>query len=120
MTKVNIEALVNQCRSGDPAQQVNAVQALLDLEAYEAIPAMMELLASPDAAVRSTATRALGVLGLKQYEAVGGALSNLLNDGEVIVRAEAVDSLGVLRYTPAIEAIKSLLRGDPEPLVRAS
>lgn len=120
MAEQSIEVLLDQCRSGDPSQQVAAIHALLERKAYTAVSTLVGLLRSPDAVVRSTAAQALGHLGIHEPETVGPALLNLLVDPEVIVRSEAVDALGVLGYAPAVEAVKSVLRTDPEPLVRAS
>lgn len=120
MTGLTIEVLLNQCRSSDPAQQVKAVHTLLELEADAAVPDITELLESPDAVVRSTAVRALGILGTKDSNRVGAALLSLVDDTEAIVRAEVMDTLGLLRYAPAVDIVKSKLRHDPDPLVRAA
>lgn len=109
-----------QCRSGDPARQVEAIQRLRELEAYAAVPALVETFKSPDAVVRCTAAGALGHLGAKDSGMVGAALLDLLNDREAIVRSEAVDALGILGYAPALGAVTVLLLNDTEPLVRAS
>ena len=120
MSEPDIEMLVNQCRSGDPAQQIQAIHQLLDLQAYASLPTLVETLKSGDSVVRTTAARALGNLGVKDSEAAGAALLDLLNDPEMIVRSEAVDALGILGYAPAVGAVKALLLNDPESLVRAS
>jgi HEAT repeat protein len=120
MSDPNIEMLMNQCRADDPVRQIEALHKLLDLQAYAALPALVEALKSIDAVVRTTAARALGILGVKDSEAAGAALLDLLDDPEVIVRSEALDSLGILGYAPAIGTVKALLLNDPEPLVRAS
>lgn len=119
MQEFSIDTLLFQCHSSDPTEQIEAIQGLLSQQVYLAVPSLVELLASPDAVVRSTATRALGELGTQYLELVGPALINLLTDPEIIVRSEAVDTLGIIGYTPAFEGINSLLKNDPDPLVRA-
>jgi HEAT repeat protein len=115
-----VEILMNQSRSDDPERQIDAIHELLDRRAYEAVPALLDASKSSDAVVRNVAARALGNLGVKDLQIAGVALMDLLDDPEVIVRSEAVDSLGILRYAPAVGAVKELLLKDPEPLVRAS
>jgi HEAT repeat protein len=116
----NIEMWLTQCRSREPALQVQAIQHLLKLGAQASVPTLLETLKSPDAVVRCTAAEALAHLGAKDSGKSGAALLGLLKDPEVIVRSEAVDALGILGYAPAVDAIKALLSNDPEPLVRAS
>jgi HEAT repeat protein len=120
MSDPDIEMLMNQCHADDPVRQIEALHKLLDLQAYAALPALIEALKSNDVVVRTTAARALGNLNVKDSEAAGPALLDLLDDPEVIVRSEAIDSLGILHYAPAVGAVKALLLNDPEPLVRAS
>lgn len=115
-----IDVLLEQCRSGDPDQQVAAIHSLIDQEASEAAPVIAGLLQSPDSAVRHAAVHALGWLGDQQLNTIGPVLLQALTDQAAIVRSEVVDTLGILQYQPAFEAIRVLLREDPEPLVRAS
>jgi len=120
MNNLKIGNLINQCRSGDPLQQIEAIHQLLDFETNLTLPVLIEMLKSTDTAVRTTAARVLGELDITDSEKAGVALLDLLSDPEAIVRSEAVDTLGILGYAPAISAIKTLLVTDPEPLVRAS
>lgn len=120
MSESKIDILLKQCSSGEPSQVVEGVQELLDLKAYPAVPTIIALLSSADTVVRFTAAAALGDLGQQNPEFVGKELVKLLVDSEAIVRAEVVDSLGILTYTAAIEPIMFLLKNDPDPLVRAS
>jgi HEAT repeat protein len=120
MEQPDLDSLLAQCRSSDPALQVTAIHALLDRRAYSAVSTIADLLASSNAAVRSTAAQALGHLGRLEPEIAGPALLQVLADWEDIVRSAAVDALGVLGYRPALGLIRSLLRTDLEPLVRAS
>lgn len=120
MDKQTIDRLLDDCGSDDPALQAEAVIELVDAKAYEAAPQIVRLLTSADPDIRSTAAYALGYLGTQELETVGPALINSLADPEVIVRSDAVEALGGLRYTPATPYIKSLLQNDTDPLVRAS
>ncbi len=118
--KQKIEVLLNQCRSDNPDLQVSAIIELDQAKIYTAVPVIVKLLTSSDPVVRSTASSALGFLGIQTIETVGPALMNMLNDPEIIVRSEAIESLGALCYFPAVEPIKILLGNDPDPLIRAS
>jgi HEAT repeat protein len=120
MNDGDLENLLEQCRSNEPMRQVEAIQRLMGLNAFESVPALVATLTSSDAVVRCTAAEALGRLGSNSWGTAGAALLALLADPEVIVRAEAADALGILRYTPAVEGLRSLLLTDEEPLVRAS
>lgn len=116
----NMENLLKQCNSGDSVQQINAIDELVVLEADETIPTLIALSASSDAVVRFSVVQALTKLSAKDSDLIGTALINLLTDPESIVRSEAVDSLGILQYTPAVEHVKLLLKNDSDALVRAS
>ena len=120
MTDSKIEVWLEQCHSNEPTLQVEAIQALVRLGAYESGPAVVEALESRDTMVRATAASALGALGVKDSEMAGAALLSVLNDPEAIVRSEAADALGILGYEPAADPVKRLLVHDPEPLVRAA
>lgn len=120
MNKQSIQVLLNDCNSDQPPKQAGAILDLVDAGVYEAVPQIVRLLKSPDAAIRFTAAEALGYLGSEEVETVGPALMNLLEDAEETVRSEAVEALGDLNYTPAVEAIEHLLRKDSSALVRAS
>jgi HEAT repeat protein len=120
MDEPAIAILIGKIASGDTAQQVAAAQELVERAAYQAIPALTGMGNSSDAAVRSTAAAALGALGVNDPVVAGQALLSLLDDPEAIVRSEAVDALGVLRYKPAAGPVRSLLTGDADPIVRAA
>jgi HEAT repeat protein len=120
MRDADIEMWTMQCRSKEPARQVEAIQRLLKLSAHASVPTIIDTLKSPDAAVRCTASEALASLAANDSGKAGTALLDLLKDPEVIVRSEAVDALGILGFTPAVGALKALLLTDLEPLVRAS
>lgn len=120
MDKLSRETLLNYCDSDDYALQAEALVELPDTDFYAAVPKIIRLLKSPDSSIRSSAAYALGYLGIEDLETVGPELMASLKDPEEIVRSEAVEALGELGYTPALEAIKSLLINDSSPLVRAS
>ncbi|NEQ97271.1 MAG: HEAT repeat domain-containing protein [Cyanothece sp. SIO2G6] len=114
-----IKRLTNICQSGEPEQQIASIEALVELNATNAIPTFLLLFASPDPVVRFTAIQAVSELAV-EAELVGPALLRLLNDGEDIVRSEAIDALGRLCYEPALAAVQTALLQDSSALVRAS
>ena len=118
--QVQIENWLKQGRSGDRAQQIAAIRELQDAEATEAIPTLLDLLASPDDWVRSSAAAALGDLGPDALDSVDPALVAALADAELLVRSEAAEALGALGYAPALAALSDTLENDPDPIVRAS
>jgi HEAT repeat protein len=63
MSDSTMEHLLKDCLSGDPSRQTPAIMKLQDLEAYEAVPILIESLASPERNVRGCAIEALGWLG---------------------------------------------------------
>jgi HEAT repeat protein len=115
-----IDQLLEQCRSSDPDQQVAAIKVLEEAHVLVAIPSIATLVSSRDVNVRIAAIDALEQLGEHNPASVCQALLTALSDTEWLVRAEAVDALGALAYTPAREAIQGILHHDPEWVVRAS
>jgi HEAT repeat protein len=115
-----VESLLTDCRSQDPARQAPAIAKLHDLEAYEAVPTLLDLLTSSEWNIRALAVKALGWLGDESAETVGPALMKLLNDPEDIVKCDALDALAALDYKLAIEPAKAMLCNDPEWLVQVS
>ena len=120
MDKLSLETLLSYCDSDDYALQVKALIELPRTDFYEAVPKIIRLLKSPESVIRSCAAEALGYMGIEDLETVGPQLMILLEDPEEMVRCEAVEALGSLGYTPAFEAIKSLLISDYWWVVRAS
>lgn len=120
MDRSRIDELKQRCARGDSSQKVAAIHELVELEAYEAVPTLVDLLADADAVIRFATVRALGTLGANDLDRVGPALMRLLADAEVTVRSEAADVLGLLGYRSAVGSLRSMLASDPEPLVRAS
>lgn len=120
MTTIEIRQLLDACRSDDPSRQIAALHGLLDQRAFDTAPELVDLLASADPVVRSTAADVVGQLGVYSTEQTGPALVKLLNDVEEIVRSSAADALGLLGYTPALLPVMEALQRDKAPLVRAS
>jgi HEAT repeat protein len=115
MSKKAIENLLHDCHSGDASKQTPAIMALQDMEAYEAVPVLVELLTSPEENIRSLAAEALGLLGANDVETVGPELIKTLSDSAALVRSNAIEALLILDYKPAIESAKY-----PEWFVRIS
>ncbi|MEG4840261.1 HEAT repeat domain-containing protein [Microcoleus sp. B9-D4] len=120
MNNIITKTLLDDCDSDNYSLQTKALLKLVDAEAYEAVPKIVQLIKSPNSSVRADAAAALGYLGSEEVETVGPALITLLDDEEELVRSEAVEALGELDYTPAVVPIEYILRNDPSALVRAS
>jgi HEAT repeat protein len=110
--------LLQRLRSRDTAVQASAIVEAEKSRAYEVAPDVAELLGSPDGGIRSSAADCLGYLGIKAPSRYGEALLPLLTDHEAFVRSCAAESLGALRYEPAISSLGRLLIGDADELVR--
>lgn len=119
MSTSDIAPWLEQCRSGDPDRQQEAIRKLVELDARASVPVLVEASRSPDEWVRSAAAEALGRLGASDVATAGEALLSLLGDPEYMVRSDAVEALADLKYSPSVERIKALLLTDPEPLARA-
>lgn len=85
--KTKLQQLICQCRVGSVQQKANAIVELEEMGEQQAIPALLELLDFPDAAIRASAVEALGTLADLTSSDVGRALLPLLNDPESLVRA---------------------------------
>ncbi|HIK10229.1 MAG TPA: HEAT repeat domain-containing protein [Oscillatoriaceae cyanobacterium M33_DOE_052] len=121
MIQHNVEnPILDNLDSDDPDRQAVALMDLVDAQFYPAAPHIVRLLKSPEADIRADAAYALGYLGVDEPQRYGVALMELLDDGEELVRCEAVEALGLLVYSPAVDNLKKLLREDSSPLVRAS
>jgi HEAT repeat protein len=120
MPAAQIKQLLRDLRSHNPDQQIDALIELIKMEAREAVPAIMPLLASSNVSVRADSARALGYLATVGDKKAGAALVSMLRDTETLVRSEATEAIGTMRYRPAIDPLKTLLKQDPEWLVRAS
>lgn len=93
---------------------------LIKLGDDRAVADILPLVESGDVAVRSEAARAIGFLGVAQVSVVGPVLLRMLSDSDEMVRNEAAESLGLVRFSPAVDVLVDLLRADPSWLVRAS
>lgn len=116
----SIDALLEQCRSGDSDAQLDAIIALRDAGVGKAALTLVPLLSSDDTFVRSAAADALGYLGDDYIEHVGPALVAALDDPDESVRNQAAEALGALRYEPARPALERVLRHDDDWVARAS
>lgn len=116
----DIDALIEQCRSGDDDARRSAIFALRDAEAGRAAPVIVPLLSSEDVGVRSAAAHALGYLGDDYLDVVGPALVAALDDPDEGVRNDATEALGALEYTPARPALERVLLHDDYWVARAS
>jgi HEAT repeat protein len=117
---LKVSTLLEDCLSGDPSRQAPAISNLKELDAYDAVPTLLELLDSPESNIRSLAVEALEWLGDNEVGTIGPKLTELLIDEESLIRSDAIEALGILGYGPAIESAKLLLRQDPDWLVRVS
>jgi HEAT repeat protein len=110
---------VQRLHSADVDVQMAAVLDLVDQGRRDALAELIELADSPDVALRSTVAAALGVLGAHDPDPAGRRLLALARDDDSLVRSEAIDALGNLRYAPAADVISDAL-ADPESAVRAA
>lgn len=117
---VDINALLEQCRTGDTRAQITAMHVLEKLDAPQAIPVILPLLSSTDEFVRKVAAGALGLLGEEHLDQLGPALEVLLADPEGMVRDAATEAIGLLRYAPSRAALERVLLDDEDWIVRAS
>jgi len=110
--------LLERLRSADTAIQARAIVQAQKSRAYDVAPVIADLLRSPNNGIRSSAADCLGYLGVKARSRYGEALLPLLTDRVAFVRSCAAESLGALRYEPAISSLGRLLISDPDELVR--
>lgn len=110
-----VESLIFLSQHGSVQERCAAIADLEELEAREAVPALLDLLNFPDNGVRANVAQALGQLG---SESAGPALLTLLRDSDALVRMKAAESLGELRYEESLEVLTDSLIHDSDPLVR--
>ncbi|MFI6042585.1 HEAT repeat domain-containing protein [Nocardia sp. NPDC051321] len=111
---------VDESRSGDPERQVRALIEIIKLGDGTLLPDVFRLLDSTNTAVRGEAVRAIGYLGVEHVSEVGPVLLRLSTDPDDMVRDEAVEALGLVRYAPASKALIAILSNDESWIVRAS
>lgn len=116
----DIRTLISQCEHGDAQAKIEAMIALKDENARQAVPCILPLLADVDEDVRGTAARVLGQLGDAHVEQIGPALQALLSDTNDSTRNHAAESLGRLRYVRARSALERMLLHDDYWVARAS
>ncbi len=73
-----------------------------------------------DASVREAAVHAMARVDDEQVQQIGPVLVALLADADRMVRNQAVEVIGILRYGPAVTGIEHLLLQDEDWVVRAS
>ena len=101
--------------AGGSVPRVVAGGALLAIGSH-AVPELLELTGSDDAAVRATAIELLGLVG---DPATARKISGRLRDGSAEVRAKTARALGRLGDEQATAQVRAML-GDRIPFVRAS
>ncbi len=120
MATPDIDALIEQCRTGDGDARYQAILALGRAGDPRAIDAILPSLRDPDVDLRSAAVTALGEIGAARTDEVGAAIELLLLDPDWLVRSEAAEALGTLGYALARPALEQVLRSDPHATPRAS
>jgi HEAT repeat protein len=92
----------------DPVLAAGAARLVGDMQVTEAAPALVELLAHPEASVRLAAVEAAVSL---RASTVAGALAHTLDDPDRDVRVAAARALGTLRYRPSMKALAEIAGG---------
>jgi len=100
-----------------PAVRGEAVLAVEEHRLTQLLPLVQERLHDRSAEVRHDAAQCIGVL-LKDSRTPQFGLKALLKDSDSVVRAQAIESLGLVGDTSAIPKIVPLLL-DSEPFVRS-
>jgi len=111
---VTADALARQIESADEAGKARIAEILLIMKAKDALPALYELLSSPDPSVRAHALFVVGELGVPSAAA---QVRPLVKDKEARVREAAVVALDALGDWDAIDLLVDLAH-DPERAVR--
>lgn len=101
----------------DDTVPLAALAALRQLNCRAAVPRLARLLAHPGSAVRMATLETLAELA-EDPAALGPALSLLVADGEVAVRATAATVLGRRQVAGAQAALEQVFTGDDEVQVR--
>ncbi|MBU3060925.1 HEAT repeat domain-containing protein [Nocardia sp. NEAU-G5] len=104
----------------DPDSRVQALIEMIKAGDDSALPEVLRSVTSEDPVVRSEAARAAGYLGVNHIFEVGPVLLELLADADEMVRNEAVESLGLVKYAPASSKLVRIILEDSSWLVRAS
>ncbi len=94
----------------------NAVKALGEIEATEAIQAIQGFLSDADPKLRESASRALGLMGANQ--AIPDLMRILREDADDDCRAAAAEALGNLGSQEAIPGLIDAFRRGPSGLLR--
>jgi HEAT repeat protein len=106
-------ALSNPIYSGEAREAM--AKALGNINRPAAVQPLTEALGSDNAQVRVAALTALqGISGMRD----GTAITPLVSDADVGVRAQAATTLGMIRATTGADALVNALRSDPSVSVR--
>jgi HEAT repeat protein len=114
------DALIADCRSGDPKRQIDALIALETDPDPAVTRAKLALLGSPEVSVRLAAVESLCAKTTHDATEICGAVSALLADNEPLVRNAAAEGLGALRCNSHASQLGEALLSDASALVRAS
>lgn len=109
-----LEPLISSLLSEDWVVRMYAAKGLTRLQAVEAIPTLIVLLQDKVQAVRDEAILALQAVG----EAAAPMLIDSLKDRDWRTRLRAVEALGLLKSSLAVEPLLGLLFDDPDSAVR--
>jgi HEAT repeat protein len=95
--------------------RAHIAQALGKISRPAVVAPLTSVLGGDDAVVKVAAMRALqGIAGLRD----GSAVSPLLGDGDLNVRAEAATTLGMFHDANGAAALVNALQNDASPIVR--
>jgi HEAT repeat protein len=86
----------------------------------DAIQTIITYIHSSDEVVRYETIKCLAWWSKTDDPRLGQVLMSMLNDPVLMVRGDALETLGYIQYEPAIEAIREHLHHDPDWYVRAS
>lgn len=117
-----IQSLIQLSTSGSFQEQLESIEKLAEFNAQECILKLIEILPTEKIVLQLTIAEALGYLGResKHRELIGATLIELASSPEELLRSEAIEALGTLKYIPALEVVKQAAMNDPDALVRAS
>lgn len=101
---------------GEQSSRRAAVDALAQLEARSAFPALRKALTDPDPGVRQGALAALGELGDRR--ALPDFRERLMDDTDLGVRVEAAYRLEKLGDPQDLQFLEEVARNDASPIVR--
>lgn len=113
--KPAVEPLIKVLQTGDERTRFIAVQLLGKIGDPHAVEPLIDMLKERSVPIREKAVEALGKMA--DYRCVDPLIERLLFDPEPSVRAQAAESLGILRYIEAEDALLEALQ-DTNAVVR--